>query len=673
MNFTQDQSETEGRIRKGLRWYNVLIPFLVVLLTVLAFFPSLQNGFVDWDDDANFLDNSFYRGLSWNNLRWMFTTVYLSNYRPLTWVTFGFDYILWGMNPFGYHLTSLLLHGVNGLLVYFLALRLLSLSESVEFASHEVRLRVVAGLAALIFSIHPLRVEPVVWLSARNHLLSGLFYLWAILCYLRAAGNLTRNSRRWRWFAAAVILYGLSLLAQLSGITFPLILLARDIYPLRRLGGGPGRWLGAEARLIWLEKVPFLLLAASGGLFAMLAKQEVLFSFEQLGVLRRVAQSVYELVFYVWKTVIPVGLSPLYQLPFDFNPWAWPFLVSGVVLLVVSLGVFALRHRWPAALASWVYYLVIVIPYVLLVPVLGSAQNGPQVTADRYSYLSCLPWAVLSGVFLLHWQNWLSERGGWRTVFLGTLPAVAIVAALMSLTWQQTQVWHDPEVLWKHAVAVTDNSPFRSMGAHYNLGNVLRKKGSLDEAAEHYRQSLSLNPLFPETHNNLALVLVQSKDLAESQKHFQEAVRLRPSYSEARANLGNVLSMQGDPDGAIQQYREALKISPQLDGVRYNLALLLAKTNHFEDAKVEFQEFLKRQPNSVEGHYIYGTILLAQRDFENGMRELGEVLRLRHDFADAHITLARVLWLQGKREEAAKHYQEALRILKSDNKSGPSQ
>src|ERR1700757_2816653 len=144
MNFTQDQSETEGRVRKGLRWHNVLIPFLVVLLTVLAFFPSLQNGFVDWDDDANFLDNSFYRGLSWNNLRWMFTTVYLSNYRPLTWVTFGFDYILWGMNPFGYHLTSLLLHGVNGLLVYFLALRLLSLSGSVESSSHGVRLRVVA-------------------------------------------------------------------------------------------------------------------------------------------------------------------------------------------------------------------------------------------------------------------------------------------------------------------------------------------------------------------------------------------------------------------------------------------------------------------------------------------------------------------------------------------------
>jgi len=672
MNFDQEQSEAPSQIRKGLRWYNVLVPCLVFFLTVLAFLPSLRNGFVDWDDDANFIDNPFYRGLSWENLRWMFSTVYLSNYRPLTWMTFGFDYLVWGLNPFGYHLTSLLLHAINALLVYFLALRLLSLAGSVQTTAHEVHLRVAAALAALVFSIHPLRVEPVVWLSARNHLLSGLFYLWAIICYLRAVGDAIPKMRYWRWFAAAVILYGFSLLAQLSGITFPLVLLALDFYPLKRLQG-PRTWLGAEARRVWLEKLPFLLLAGAGGLFAMLAKQEVLFSFEQLGVLPRVAQSVYELAFYVWKTIIPVGLSPLYQLPFHFNPWAWPFLVSWAVLLLVSCGLLLFRRRWPAGLASWVYYFIIVVPYVLLVPVLGSAKNGPQVTADRYSYLACVSFAVLSGLLLLYWQNRLSERRGGKMVVLGMAPAVAVVAVFMFLTWNQAQIWHDPEILWRHAVAVTDNSPFKSMGAHYNLGNVLRKKGSLDEAAAHYRQSLALNPDFPETHNNLGLVLVQSKDLAGSQKHFQEAVRLRPSYSEARANLGNVLSIQGDLEGAIQQYREALKVSPNLDGVRYNLALLLAKANHFEEAKGEFREFLKRQPNSVEGHYIYGTILLAQRDFENGMQEMAEALRLRHDFADAHITLARILWLQGKREEAAKHYQEALRILKADRKPEKSQ
>src|SRR5262249_40398640 len=147
-----EQSETQVHIRKGLRWYNVLIPFLVVLLTVLAFFPSLQNGFVDWDDYDNFLNNSDYRGLTPNNLRWMFTTIYMENYRPLTWVTFGLDYLLWGMDPAGYHLTSLLLHAINAVIFYFLALRLLAIALRSEPAqSGGIEVRLAAALAALLF------------------------------------------------------------------------------------------------------------------------------------------------------------------------------------------------------------------------------------------------------------------------------------------------------------------------------------------------------------------------------------------------------------------------------------------------------------------------------------------------------------------------------------------
>ena len=663
MNLMETESETRPHAGEKFCWYHILIPCAVFLLTFLAFLPSLQNGFVNWDDDANFLENPFYRGLSWNNLRWMFTTVYLSNYRPLTWVTFGFDYILWGMNPFGYHLTSLLVHAVSSLLFYFVTVRLLSLAPSVPGTPNSFVVRVAGGLAALIFSIHPLRVEPVVWLSARNHLLSGFFYLWTILCYLRATEYGKPNRQRWRWLAGALILYGLSLLSQLSGITLPFILFALDIYPLRRLGGGPGKFFGREVRAVWWEKVPFLLLALGSGLFAMFAKHQVLYSFEEFGVLPRLAQALYELAFYGWKTIIPLGLSPLYQLPFKFNPWDWPFVVSGVLVFGISIALFAARRRWPAGLASWVDYLVLVMPYAILIPALGSVENGPQVTADRYTYLSCLPWAVLVGAGVLCWQVWLSERGNLKTVLLGSAPVVALVIALMGLTWKQTQVWHDPETLWRHAVAVTDNSHFRSMGAHYNLANELRKAGKLDEAANHYRQSLTLTPLYPETHNNLGLVLAKKNDFAGAREHFQEAIKLNPKYSEARANLGNVLAMGGDLTGATREYRDALKVSPELDGARFQLAMLLAKLNKLDEAKGEFQQYLKKQPDSVEAHYFLGTIYFAQRDFQKGMDEMAATLKLRPDFADAHITLARALRMQGKLDEASKHYKQALEIL----------
>jgi tetratricopeptide (TPR) repeat protein len=673
MNLMGTESGTRRHVGEKFCWYHALIPCAVFLFTLLAFLPSLQNGFVDWDDYDNFLKNPYYRGLSWEHLHWMFTTVLMSNYRPLTWATFGFDYILWGMNPFGYHLTSLLLHGFSALLFYFLTLRLLSLSRSssVAAASEDVSPRIAAGFAALVFSIHPLRVEPVAWLSARNHLLAALFFLWTIVCYLRVAAQGNAHLPRWNWLATAIILYGLSLLAQTSGITLPLVLLMLDVYPLRRLGGGPGKWFGREARRVWWETVPFLFLALGAALIGVLSKHQVLFSFEDLGPLSRLGQVVYGLAFYGWKTIVPVGLSPLYQLPFHFDPWDWPFLVGGLAVLVASTVLFVARHRWPAGLAAWLFYVVNLIPYVaFLVPVLGSLENGPQVNPDRYSYIACLPWAILAGAGALSvWRVWLSEHGGFRTLALASVPVVAIVAALVTLTWKQTQVWRDTETLMRQAVEVTDKSHFKSLAAHYNLANSLRKRGQLDEAAEHYRVALQLNPAFPETHNNLGLVLAQKNDLVGAREHFQAAIKLNPKYSEPRANLGNVLAMQGDLTGAIREYREALKVSPNLDGARFQVAILLTKLNHIDEAKSEFQAYLKRQPDSVEAHYFLGTIYFARREFQKGTDEMGTALKLRPDFADAHITLARALRLQGKLDEASQHYQQALGILNAQRES----
>jgi len=665
MNLMGIQSATRHRVGEKFCWYHALIPSAVVLFTLLAFLPSLQNGFVDWDDYDNFLQNPNYRGLNWSHLRWMFSTNYLGNYRPLTWVTFGLDYNLWGMNPVGYHFTSLLLHTANALLVYFLSLRLLSAAWSADSPSKDIGLKLAAALSAVLFAVHPLRVEAVVWLSARSHLLSSLFYLSAIVCYLKSTAQVKAHLRRWSWLAAAVMLFGFSIFSQPSGITLPVVLLTLDLYPLRRLGGGPGKWFGREAFWVWWEKIPFVLIALIGGLIGLFVKHDVLVSSADIGLLPRLGEVFYGLAVYGLRTIIPLGLSPLYQLPAYFNPWEWPFLVSGIIVLSVTGGLFAAMRRWPAGLVSWFFYLVILIPYVsFMLPVLGNVQNGPQVTADRYSYLASLPWGVLAGAGILYGWEWLRGRG-LMTAILASTPIAVVLLALMGLTWQQTQVWHDTDSLWKHAVEVTDRSHFKSLGAHYNLANGLRKQGQLKEAAQHYHITLSMNPAFPEAHNNLGLVLASGNELNGAREHFQEAIKLNPKYSEARANLGNVLAIQGDLTGAIREYREALKDSPNLDGARFQVAMLLAKLNQLDEAESEFQEYLKKQPNSVEAHYFLGTIYFARRDFQKGMDEMGTVLKLRPDFAEAHITLARALRLQGKLDEASQHYQQALGILKA--------
>ncbi|MGH7773013.1 MAG: tetratricopeptide repeat protein [Candidatus Binatia bacterium] len=666
MKFKQKRLKTGKRVERGqvavvnsrttprlARW---LVPVLVAVLTGAAFFPLLENGFVDWDDEKTLLDNPNYRGLGWAQLRWMFTTFYMGHYQPLTWMTFGLDYLLWGLDPFGYHLTNLLLHAANAVLFYFISIRLLTLS--VRVVPGELALRVTAGFAALIFAIHPLRVESVAWATERRDVLSGLFFLLTILCYLRATAGAEVDSARWRWLSAAVIVYGLSLLSKASGITLPIVLLVLDVYPLRRLGAGAGKWFWPAARRVWVEKVPFFLLAIAIGMVALFAQQEAgaLKAVERYGLFSRLAQAFFGIAFYLWKEVVPLWLSPLYELPTGLDPWDWPFTLSGLVVLTISVVLFLVRRRWPAGLAIWVCYVV------LLAPVLGVAQSGPQIAADRYSYLSCLGWAVLAGAGILYcWQLWASGHIRSITFMLAPGLAVAVLAVLGVLTWKQAQVWHDSERLWKYAVTVSPESST----VHYNLAFLLHKRGELQEAMEHYRQALQINPIASDAHNNLGNVLAQRGELEKAMEHYRQALQINPSYTQAYNNLGNALAQRGELDEAIKNYRQALQINPAAADSHYNLGGVLAQRGELEEAIKHYREALKLSPADSEIHFDLGNALARQGHLEEAIDHLRIALRIQPDFAEAHESLGRALAQQGKRDEAVKHYQEALRILKS--------
>src|SRR5881409_3103620 len=453
-------------------WVLWLVPVLIALVTVAAFLPVLQNQFVSWDDDENFLDNPHYRGLGWSPLRWMWTT-HQGHYIPLTWMTLGLDYLLWGMNPVGYHLMSLLLHAANAVAFFFVVRRILTRAlPSLSERGHA--LTVSAGFAALVFAIHPLRVESVAWATERRDVLSGLFYLVTILMYLRACERGARGRGSY-WLSVAVFVC--ALLSKSMVVNLPVVLLILDVYPLRRLGGAVG-WWSAPARRVYVEKIPFVLLAAVASAVALMAQlsHDTMVSVVQLSGLGRLAVSVYGLSFYLWKTVAPVNLSPLYELPPTVNPWAPPFLLSYGLVVAITALVLALRRPLPGLLAAWVAYVVV------LLPVLGIFQSGPQIAADRYTYLASLGWAILvSAGVLSHWR---------RRPFLFTGLAACVLFGLGILTWNQVQVWRDSEKLWTHALATYPKSSI----AENNLGNVRADQSKLAEAIEHYRQALDINP-----------------------------------------------------------------------------------------------------------------------------------------------------------------------------------
>ena len=625
------------------RWGSWLVPVLIALVTLAAFLPTLQNQFVNWDDHENLLDNPHYRGLGRAHLRWMWTT-HMGHWIPLTWMTFGLDYLLWGMNPVGYHLTSLLLHVTNAVVFFFVVRRILTLAlPSPAERSHA--LAVSAGFAALVFAIHPLRVESVAWVTERRDVLSGLFYLLTILVYLRAS---ERGARGQGWYWLSVAAFVCALLSKSMVVNLPVVLLILGVYPLRRLGGAIG-WWSEPARRVYVEKIPFVLLAAAAAAIALMAQlsHNTMVSVVQLSGLGRLAVSAYGLSFYLWKTVAPVNLSPLYELPPTVNPWAPPFIVSYGVVVAITALVLALRRRVPGLPAPWLAYVVV------LLPVLGIFQSGPQIAADRYTYLAGLGWAILAGAGLLScWRSSRRSKTGTPATWLLASLALCVVVGLGVLNWNQVQVWHDSETLWTHALSIDPQSPI----AHNDWGTALARQGRLAKASEHYRQALEIRPDYAPAHNNLGAALAQQGRLAEAIEHFRQALRLEPNFVDAHYNLGMALAQQGKLAEASEHYRQTLQSKPDYADAHNNLGAALAQQGKLAEAIEHFRQALRLKPDFPDAHNNLGAALAQQQGkLADLVERYGQAVRLKVDDAATQSNLLDALRGLGTGKEHAAH------------------
>ncbi|HVE12937.1 MAG TPA: tetratricopeptide repeat protein, partial [Elusimicrobiota bacterium] len=490
----------------------------VAALTVWAFLPCLGNGFVAWDDDVNFLANPAFRGLAWGNVRWMLTTSLNGHYQPLAWLSAALDFLRGGLDPRAYHETNLLLHSVNAALVFLLALRACRLARGRGDKAEPRELAAAAG-AALLFALHPLRVESVAWATERRQLLSTAFALGAILAYLRGRRGLS------------LALYVPALLADELWMPLPAILLVLDAYPLRR-----------RPRL--REKLPFAALALADGCAALWAqgRQGALTSVRSYGVGERLGQAAYGIVFYLRKSLVPLDLSPLYAL--TRRSFAEPaILACAAAVALASVACWRARERRPWALAAWACYLV------CLVPVLGWTQAGPQLVADRYSYASCIPWALLAGAAAL-------SRPGAAIALACSLPVLA------ALSRRQLAAWRDTESLWAQALRVDpDNRPARR-----NLAGYLAARGRPEEALKQYSAAEALCPSCADVLLEKAFVLASLARFPEALASFRRALPADPGEAQAPALFGEALLRRGRTPDAVRfletaprdQRREAL-------------------------------------------------------------------------------------------------------------------
>jgi tetratricopeptide (TPR) repeat protein len=570
----------------------LLLSTMVAAAVVAAFSPLFGADWVQWDDDRNFTEHLAWRGLSSEHLRWMFSTTHMGHYQPLAWLTLALDWSVWGLDARGFHATNIVLHALTAVALFALARRLLAVATGL--GAEEPELLSAASVAALLFAVHPLRVESVAWITERRDVLGGVFFVLAVHAWV--GFRTAHASVRARWYVWAVLCALLSLLSKAAAMVLPAVFLVVDVWPLRRLREQRGREL--------LAYLPFVLLT---GVFAWVAlgaqasTRTALTSLDEHTWVERLVQAGYGAAFYLGKSLWPSALIPIRELPKDLL--APEFVAPAAFALLLTIVLVAFAKRAPALLAAWIAYLAI------LSPVSGIAQAGPQLVADRYSYFACMPLALLAGGAPLRFR-------ARRALIWGALAAPLVLLSVATL--KQARAWVNTEALWTHTL---QHDPANGVALH-NLGSHLlvksasvaereQRRALVEQARELFELGLERAPA-PKFHVGLGLVAGQLADLepaerAALKRQALESIERGVREGEAegfvdiawRFQLGAALLDAGRVDDAVQQLELVAREWTENPQVRRVLSLAYAAQERWPEALLHGEAALRMQPDDA--------------------------------------------------------------------------
>jgi tetratricopeptide (TPR) repeat protein len=610
----------------------LIICLLLIAATLPVYWQVNNHAFINYDDDKYVTENSHVqRGLGADSIAWAFTSGHAQNWHPLTWLSHMLDCQLFGLNPGPHHLASVFFHIVNAVLLFFVLKR----ATSALWPS--------AAVAAL-FALHPLHVESVAWVSERKDVLSTFFWILTMWAYIKYAeyANIGR-------YLLVVILFALGLMAKPMLVTLPIVLLALDYWPLRRMQAGDGvdsRRCRMAQRLL-AEKIPLFVLAAMSCVVTFLVQQSggAVASLVHYPFGGRIANALVVYIAYLWKMVWPVHLAVFYPYPGSI-PWG---KTAAACVALVLISAFAIKNarRRPYLIIGWLWYVV------TLVPVIGIVQVGGQAMADRYTYVP------LIGIFIIICFGVPDVASRWRSSrpALGAV-TIAVLAVLTVMSWFQVRRWKDSVTLFRHALEVTTDNYM----AHTNLGAALKDQGKSDEALNHYVKAVSIAPDFAEARFNLGNAMSEQGRFDEAIGHYAEALKSSPDWARLHNNLGIALAERGRLDDAIEHYSRAITLEPDYAEARHNLGLVLKAQGRFEEALGQYLEGLRITPDSAQLHNDLAIALAQQGRFDEAITHYKDVLRIEPDSARVHNNLGVALAALGRLDEAIAHYQKALSI-----------
>jgi len=566
----------------------LIIAVLIAIGTFLTFQPMLTHDFLNIDDHVYVTDNAFVqKGISIESIKWAFTTLHAEFYHPFTWLSLMLDTYLFGVNPAGYLFSNLLLHILNTILLFTILVKLTGIS-------------IQSALVAMLFAIHPLHIESVAWIAERKDVLSTLFWMLTIWCYITYVKT-PKTSR----FILIHLVFLIGLLAKPMLVTLPIILLILDFWPLKRYQSeshDAGNRIGG---VVWMvkEKLILFFLSAGAGIVTIIAQykdggRDVMQDFS-LG--DRVSNAIVSIPVYIFRTIWPENLAVFYPFPLEI-PLIQVLASSCSIVLVTHLCI-RFRYKYPYLIVGWLWYVV------TLLPVLGILKVGGFATADRYTYIP------LIGLFIvLSWGiSDLLRKSQYRKSLSAGLIGMIILGLFLKTT-VQLKNWSNSYSLFTHAAKVTQGNDF----AYHSLGHIFAANGNVDEAVAQFQKALQINPNRNITIKDLARLLAYQGKLMQSEKYLKRLLEDQPDYGASHYIFGIVLAMQNRYEEALvhltkgfrqhPRYQEVSRIRHASDQVRrlYAQGLQDANAGHLNKARITFDHILE-----LDRHYHPARMSLA--------------------------------------------------------------
>ena len=602
----------------------IFVSLLLMFATLAVFWPASKYGFVSWDDSFHVYENPYLNPPTLENTLHFWTESYKTLYIPFTYTAWSI--LAWlsnylppegaagGLNPALFHTANIFLHVLNTLIVFSILSLLLrhGFGEAASRKEPKPPVEIAAGVGALIFAVHPLHVEPVVWVTGMKGMLCGLFSLFALreyLVYAIASKNGDAGGRLKLRYVIAFAAFAAAMLSKPVAVVIPLVAFILDRWAINR-----------TFKESAVALAPWFIAAV---LFALLSR-----SVHQSGI-GLISVPLWAkffiagdtLAFYLYKLVFPLqlgidyGRNPDYVMQhwWGYVTWLFPFALVAAVwflkerkLLLVSLGIFA---------AS-------------LLPTLGFVTFLFQfysTAADRYAYLAVLGLSLMvSSLFLNRFS---------KPVALFCLAAVILFGIRSSL---QVPAWKNNIALYTNALKVNPVSFI----SHNNMGIAMRETGNLDKAISHYEKTINIRPTHAKTHYNLGIVLEDKGKLNEAISSYLQAIQYKPDYPTAYYNLGVILTKQGKLDSAISSFQQALRFRPDFVNAHYNLGAVLAQSGKPAEAASSFRQVLKFQPDNTDAPYSLGIVLARQGKLNEAVIHFSQTVKIRPDFEPAKRQLA---------------------------------